>query len=325
MSTADNFELGQLGYGTAPLGNLFKAISDEQAAATLDAAWDAGIRYFDTAPHYGMGLSEKRLGRALADKPRDEFVVSTKVGRIIVPNPGGVGTDMENSFDVPATSKRVIDYSADGIRRSAEGSLERTGLDRLDILFLHDPDENPAELGGLTTALKHGVPALLALREEGLVRAVGIGTKSLDAVTGALDLGDLDLVMLSGRYTLLEQPAAETVLPLCLERGVGVIDVSVFNSGLLASARPNPDAHYDYGPVPPAIFERAVRLADVCAAHGVELPAAALQYPLRHPAIRSVLFGTGRVEQLRQNVERANIVIPEQLWVELAAEGLIPA
>jgi D-threo-aldose 1-dehydrogenase len=321
----DDLRLGTLGFGGANLGNLFTAMSDEQAHAVLEAAWECGIRYFDTAPHYGLGLAERRLGAFLAGKPREDFVVSTKAGRLIrsLEQRGSETSDEwdeEGGFVVPADRRRVWDASPDGVRRSLEDSLERLGLDRVDVLFLHDPDEYDDMAGSVRSA----VPALVALRDEGLVRAVGIGSKSVAAHLAGVREGGLDLLMVAGRYTLLEQPAAEELLPECRERGVGVVVAGAFNSGLLATPHPTADAHYEYGDAPAEVIARAERLATVCAEHGVELPAAALQFPLREPAVHAVVLGATEPAHVRQNVERAAVPIPDALWEHLAADGLVP-
>jgi D-threo-aldose 1-dehydrogenase len=310
-----------IGYGAANLGNLYREVSDEQAALAVDAAWDAGIRYFDTAPHYGLGLSERRLGAALLQRPRDEFVISTKAGRLLRPNPEGVGTlDTAADFAVPADQKRVWDFSADGIRRSLEESLTRLGLDRVDILYLHDPERHDLE-----AALDTAIPALAALRDEGLVAAIGVGSMSTVALERTAATGALDLIMIAGRYTLAEQPVTECVLPACAANGVGIVVASVFNSGLLATDQPGLMARYDYGQVPAELLEHVQEIARVCAEHGVALPAAALQYPLRDPLVRSVVTASARPEQVSQNAEWMSAPIPHALWTDLAGRGLISA
>ena len=314
-------DLSPLGFGGASIGNLYRAVPDEQASETLHAAWDAGIRYFDTAPHYGLGLSERRLGAFLRGKPRDEYILSTKVGRLLVPNADyDGGRDLANGFDVSDDLVRRFDPSASGIRRSLEESLERLGLDRIDILYLHDPDAYDLEWG-----LREGLPALAALRDEGLVAQIGVGVNDSAVAARAVREGELDLVMIAGRYTLLEQPALVDLFPACAQRGVRIVDAAVFNSGLLATDDPGADAHYDYGRVPDETLARARRLADCCREFGVELPAAALQYPLRHPLVATVVVGTSRPEAVRENARRMAADIPESLWVELEARGLIPA
>jgi D-threo-aldose 1-dehydrogenase len=298
-----------LGYGAANVGNLYRAMSDEDARAVLEAAWESGIRYFDTAPHYGLGLSERRLGAFLATKPRAEYVVSTKVGRLLRPSPETADRlDDANQFVVPASLRRVWDFSAGGIRASLEESLERLGLSHVDILYLHDPDEHD-----LAADLQAGVPALAALRDEGLVQAIGIGSKSTEALLAAAGTGALDLAMVAGRYTLLEQ--ADEVVAACRETGVGIVAAAIFNSGLLA--KPRPGGRYEYGEVPGELLARAERIADVCERHGVTLPEAALQFPLREPAVRSVVVGAATPEQVRENARRMEAEIPEALWDEL--------
>lgn len=315
-----DLSFGSLGFGAAGAGNLYRAVDQSVALATVEAAWAGGIRYFDTAPHYGLGLSERRLGLALKDKPRDEFLVSTKVGRLLVPadNPGQARDD--EGFDVPADTRRVWDPSEAGIRRSLEESLGRLGLDHVDVLYLHDPDAYDLE-AGITQAL----PAMEKLRAEGLVKAIGVGSNSSDALTECVRRSGLDLVMLAGRYTLLEQPAQQDLLPACADHGVGVVNVGVYNSGLLARATISDDAHYNYAPAPREILDRARRLAACCAEFGVELPTAALQFSRRHPAVRTVVVGASSPSQIEQNVARMREPVPEELWEELQRRSLVPA
>jgi D-threo-aldose 1-dehydrogenase len=309
-----------LAYGAANVGNLYRALTDDQADAVLGAAWDAGIRYFDTAPHYGLGLSERRLGAFLATKPRDEFTLSTKVGRLLRPNPAGRGTlDDANDFAVPADFTREWDFSPDGIRRSLDESLERLGLDRVDILYLHDPERY--DLGA---ALASGIPALVRLREDGLVSAIGLGSMSTQALSAGVRFGGLDLLMVAGRFTLADTSALTDVLPECRRRGMGIVTAAVFNSGLLATS-PTAHARYDYGAVPADVLARVTAIAAVCADFDVDLPTAALQYTLREDCVRSVVVGGSTAEQLRQNAQRMREVVPEALWETLAAQGLIPA
>lgn len=312
--------LGPIGYGAASIGNLYREVSDAEADAALAAAWDGGIRYFDTAPHYGLGLSERRLGAFLRSRPDDEYVLSTKVGRVLDPNPEFAGgDDLAHDFAVPDQTVRRFDPSEAGVRRSIDASLERLGLDRIDIAFLHDPDAYDLDRG-----LREGLPALVKLRDEGVVGAIGIGTNSADAAALAVREADLDLVMIAGRYTLIEQPALDELLPLCEERGVGVVAAAVFNSGLLATDTPDRTARYNYGGVPPEVLAHAERLAAACRAAGVALPEAALQYPLQHPAVRSVVVGSARADDIRQNIDRVHATVPDGFWSALRAEGLIP-
>lgn len=320
MAPSDALTIPALGYGAANVGNLFRELSDDEALAVLNGAWDSGIRYFDTAPHYGLGLSERRLGAFLQTKPRDEYVLSTKVGRLLRPNPDhDGGLDTANDFHVPDDLQRVWDFSADGIRVSLDESRERLGIERIDLVYLHDPERHDLDL-----AVAEALPALEQLRADGEVAAIGIGSMVSDALATAVRAADLDLVMVAGRYTLLEQPAAAEVLPACRERGTGIVAASVFNSGLLASSEPRRDGRYEYGELPDELWDRVVRIARICTAHDVPLPAAAVQFPLRSDLVRSVVVGGSRPAQLRQNAQFAAVDIPEALWEELAAEGLIP-
>ena len=321
MSSPESvLDIPALGYGAANVGNLFRALSDDDAWAVLDAAWESGIRFYDTAPHYGLGLSERRLGAFLRTKPRNEYVLSTKTGRLLRPNPAYAGgLDTANDFHVPDDLQRVWDFSADGIRRSLDESRERLGIERIDLLYLHDPERHDLDL-----ALAEALPAMERLRADGEVTAIGIGSMVSDALAAAVRSADLDLVMVAGRYTLLEQPAAADVLPACRETGTGIVAASVFNSGLLAASEPRRDGRYEYGQLPDELWDRLVRIAAVCADHGVPLPAAAIQFPLRAAEVRSVVVGGSRPAQLAQNAEYAALAIPEALWQNLAAEGLIP-
>ena len=308
--------LPSLGFGGAPIGNLFRATSDEDAARTIEAAWNAGIRYFDTAPHYGLGLSERRLGVALRTHPRAEYVVSTKVGRLLVPAGTVTGRDDEG-FDVAATHHRVRDFSADGVRRSLEASLERLGLDRIDIVLIHDPDDHADQ------AIEQAAPALSALRGQGMIRSYGAAMNQSALLTRFVRETDADIVMVAGRYTLLDQTAARDLLPAALRRGVGVINAGVFNSGLLALPRPQTAATYDYRPAPTALVERAHHLAHVCQQFGVDLPTVALAFAARHPAIASVVVGLRSPEEVADAVRRRAQPVPEGIWAALHLQDLI--
>lgn len=308
-----------LGLGTAPLGNMWTAIDDAEATAVVRAAWGAGIRYLDTAPHYGVGLAERRLGAALRDLPRDQATVSTKVGRRLVPRTGG-GLD-RHGFRAPATHERVWDFTADGVRRTLEDSLDRLGLDRVDLVLLHD-----AGLAGgehMRDASDAAFPALAELRTQGVIGAIGAGMTQTAELADLIRRTELDMVMLACRWTLLDQSGAEEVLPLCADRGVTVLAAAPFNSGLLAKDEVDPAAAYDYDVAPPELVERARRIADVCHGHGVELPAAALQFPLTHPAVAGVVVGLQRPDHVTQAARRFTRPVPEALWQDLREGGLI--
>jgi D-threo-aldose 1-dehydrogenase len=310
--------LTTLGLGAAPAGNLYQAITDEDAHATFEAAWAAGIRYFDTAPHYGLGLSERRLGAFLRTRPRDELVVSTKVGRLLVPSPETAHRKDPDIFEVPAATRRVWDFSRDGVLRSLEASLERTGLDRVDVVYLHDPDEHWEQ------AAHEALPALVELRDQGVVGAVGAGMNQSAMLTRFVRETDVDVVMCAGRFTLLEQGALTDLLPAAAERGVAVVAAAPYNSGILAHDVPPSGATYDYAPAAEELLDRARRIAAVCAEHGVTLPQAALAYVRTHPAVVSTVVGLATAEQARQAGERAAVRVPAELWRALADVGLLP-
>jgi D-threo-aldose 1-dehydrogenase len=313
-------ELGPLGYGAANLGNLYREMSEEQAWAALDVAWDAGIRYFDTAPHYGLGLSEKRLGAFLQTKPRDEFVISTKVGRLLRPNPDFAGElDLDYGFAVPASLMRVWDPTAAGIQASHDESLERLGLDSVDILYLHDPDRYDLDAADATA-----YPALIDLRERGAVRAVGIGSMNTDAITRAANTPGLDTLMVAGRLTLLDQSVVPDAVNAARANGMRIVAAGAFNSGILSTNTPAVDARYEYGEVSPDLLERVTAVATICAEHGIDVPTAALQYPLRVDPVVSVVFGGGRPEQIAENVRRMHEDVPESLWSALEEARYIP-
>jgi D-threo-aldose 1-dehydrogenase len=308
--------LSELSLGCAQLGNLYREISDEGARGTVTAAWHLGIRYYDTAPHYGIGLSERRLGALLAEHRRDDYVLSTKVGRLLAPVDRVEGLDDEG-FAVPATHKRVWDFSRDGIRRSLSESLERLGLDRIDIAYMHDPENH------MPAVFATAYPALEELRGEGMLRAIGAGMNFSAPLADLVRNTDVDLLMLAGRYTLLEQDALEDLLPLCVERRVGIVAAGVFNSGLLARATVPEDAKYNYDDAPRVLIERARAIAGVCERHGTTLPAAAIAFPLGHPAVVSVCVGARSAEQIERNAALYRDRVPPELWHELKAEGLL--
>lgn len=315
-----------IGLGTSQFGNLYRETTDEEASAAFEAAWEGGVRYFDTAPHYGLGLAERRLGRQLASRPRADYVVSTKVGRILEPSPETAHRMDDEGFAVPASLRRRFDFTRDGIRRSLDSSLQRLGLDRIDIAYLHDPDVAAEQQPGryTTRTFVEAIAALVELRSEGVVGAVGTGTNHSALPTELVLQSDVDVVMIAGRYTLLDQSALEDLLPAAQARGVAVVAAGVYNSGLLSRDRVPADARYDYGPASADRVAQAARMAEICEAHGVTLPTAALQFPLRHPAVVSAVVGCRTPEQVAGTLERAAAPVPESLWAALAAEGLIP-
>jgi D-threo-aldose 1-dehydrogenase len=311
----------RLGFGGASIGGLFSAVTDDDAIATVDHAWDLGVRTFDVAPLYGYGAAERRVGRALQGRPRDEFVLETKVGRLVrrldaIP-PGADVDPQDANYARSEPVGLVFDYSSDGVRRSIEESLERLGLDRIDIALIHDPDDHWAE------AIGGAYPALARMRDEGLVRAIGAGMNQSAMLARFAREGDFDVFLLAGRYTLLDQEALAELLPLCVERDLAILVGGVMNSGVLAD--PRPGSRFDYQPAPAAIVERARRLASACDRHGVPLRAAAIQFPLAHPAVRSLIAGVRRIDHLDEYPELMRRPIPDDLWTDLRAEGLIPA
>ncbi len=325
MTGVRRLPLTRLGFGTAEIGGLFKPVSDDEAATVLAHAWDLGIRYFDTAPLYGYGNAERRLGRALNGRPRDAFVVSTKVGRLLVPRDRvAPGADIdrqadgrrEDAYYTGTPPVRVVfDYSADGVRRSLEESLERLGLDRVDIAYIHDPDRH------WKPAISEAFPALARLREEGVVRAIGVGMNQAPMLARFAREADPDLLLLASRYTLLDQSALDDVLPLARERGIGIVLGGVMNTGLLVD--PRPGARYDYRDAPADVIDRARRLREICERHGVRLPIAAIRFATAHPAVVSLVAGVRSSAHLDDYPAALTAAIPAALWKELRAEGLV--
>lgn len=305
-----------LSFGAAGIGNLYAPVTDAAAHAAVAAAWEAGIRTFDTAPHYGLGLSEKRLGRALRDLPRDQYTISTKVGRILEPVAHPDGDDRAHGFAVPATHRRRWDFSARGVTRSLTDSLRRLGLDRVDTVYLHDPEDHVEQ------ALDEAYPALEKLRSEGVIGAIGIGMNQAAIPARFVRETDIDVVLLAGRYTLLDQTGLDELLPAAEERGVSVVIGGVFNSGILAD--PRRASTYDYGVVPEHVLTRALRMQVVCEIHGVTLRSAALQFPTGHPAVSSILIGARSAGEVRDAVTQAGTPVPPQVWADLRATGLLP-
>ncbi|MGY4923194.1 aldo/keto reductase [Streptomyces sp. 900105755] len=305
-----------LGLGAAVIGNLYTELPDQQAYDTVTAAWQHGIRYFDTAPHYGLGLSERRLGEALRQYDRDAYTLSTKAGRRLEPGPGD-GDDLAHGFAVPDTLRRVWDFTADGIRRTLEASLERLGLDRVDVVYLHDPDDHAEQ------AFREGYPALEKLRAEGVVGAIGAGMNQTAMLTRFVRDTDVDVVLCAGRYTLLDQSALTDLLPAAAERGTSVVIGGAFNSGLLAD--PKPDATYNYAQVSDELLSRALRLNALAEEHGTTLRAAALAFCAAHPAVASVLVGARSAAEIADGSEQFAAHVPAAFWQELHASGLLPA
>ena len=307
----------ELGFGSAPIGNLYAAVDDEQAMATVDAAWEAGIRYFDTAPHYGLGLAEQRLGQALASRPRAEYVISTKVGRLLVPNDHPRGTDLDAQFAVPDTLRRQLDYSPAGVRRSLEDSLTRLCVDHVDIVLVHDPDLHVPQV------IAETVPELLRMRDEGLVSAVGVGMNYWQPLAEIVDRWDVDAVMLAGRWTLLDR-SGEPLLQRCAERDVSLLAAAPFNSGILARSEPCEDDTFDYAPVTEPVLRRARELAALCRAAGIEPAHAALRFPLRRPEVASVVAGMASPDEVRLGARRVDEPIPDALWPRMRPAAPLP-
>jgi D-threo-aldose 1-dehydrogenase len=313
--------IGSAALGCAQLGNLYGQISDGDATAIVHEAWARGIRYFDTAPHYGLGLSERRLGDALAGRPRDEFVISTKVGRMLEVNPDFAGERDSGGFDVPARLVRRWDFSADGVRRSIESSLQRLKLDRIDLVLLHDPEEHDADPG---QAMREGYPALAQLRAEGVIGAIGVGTKSSSSLLRFVEETEIDAVMSAGRFTLVNQEALVDLLPACLQRDIGVLNAGVFNSGILASPRPAREPVFDYGAADELLVARVNSIADVCDDFETTVPRIALQFAASHPAIRALVFGADSAAQVAANLDLIESPpAPPDLWRRLVERGLI--
>jgi D-threo-aldose 1-dehydrogenase len=305
----------RIGLGGGPLGYLYAPLTDAAAEGALAAAWDGGVRHFDTAPLYGSGLAEVRLGRFLAHRPRDAFTLSTKVGRVLEPEPAGQGL-------VPR-----FDYSHDGVMRSFEDSLRRLGVDRVDLLLLHDVDtytHGAAQGSRMALAMQSGIRAMQALRESGAARAIGLGVNECAPCLEAMRHAEWDCFMLAGRYTLLEQGALEALLPACERGGIGVLAVGIFNSGILAGGAVA-GARYNYRPAPPAILARVGRIEAISARHGVALPAAAMALPLAHPAVLGIMVGARSAEEVATDLAMSRAAIPAGFWDELKSEGLLAA
>ncbi|MBB2897153.1 aldo/keto reductase [Pseudomonas sp. AS2.8] len=313
-------DIPSLGFGGAPLGNMFREVGDADARATLEAAWDAGIRLYDTSPHYGAGLSERRFAEVLADKPRDDFVLCSKVGRLLEP-----ADQPENAppFVNELPFKRVLDYSADGARRSIEASLERLRTDRLDLVWIHDLSEDqhgPAWRDHFAQAMQGAAKALTEMREEGLILGWGLGVNLVEPCRLALEQSDPDAFLLAGRYSLLDhREALDTLFPECERRGVGIVAGGPYNSGLLAGGK-----HYNYAEAEPALRRKVELIEGVCQDHGVDIRAAALQFCLAHPTVAATIPGSSTAERARQNAELLRAPIPAAFWRNLREIGVLP-
>ena len=317
----------ELGFGAAPLGNLYRAHSNKEANATLEAAWKAGVRYYDTAPLYGLGLSETRLNNFLREKKRSDYIISTKVGRTLEVCKPTERTGIGKFFNTPSRREK-FDYSYDGFMRSFEFSFERLGLDQIDVLLIHDCDifthgSKAASDAHINTVIKSGLKALQKLRDEKVIKAFGAGVNEWQVCQTLAERGDFDLFLLAGRYTLLEQTESlNTFLPLCEKRGIGIILGGPYNSGILATG-PKKGAFYNYDPAPKHILERVARIEAVCKAHKVKLPQAALRFPLTHPTVVSVIPGAVSPKEVDLNVKTMSAKIPKSVWKQLKAEGLL--
>jgi len=301
-------EVSRLSLGTAALGGLYTSVSDADSADTVLTALDSGINFIDTAPLYGKGTAEVRIGKALAGRDRSTFVISTKIGRLLVPST----TDIDDFFmDSDNTVKIKFDFSASGVRQSLESSLERLGLDSVEILFIHDPDANADE------AILEAYPELDRMRSEGIIKAIGVGMNQCETPTRIIKETDIDMVLIAGRYSLLDQKALEGLFPAALEHNVDIIAAGVFNSGILAN--PVKGATYDYAPASDELLAKAVRIREVLEGHQVSLTSAALQFPLRHPAVKSVLVGCRSAAEVATNIREFDKTIENKVWDDLVS------
>jgi D-threo-aldose 1-dehydrogenase len=305
----------RIGLGGAPLAGMTAPVSEAEAVSAVEAAWEEGWRYYDNAPHYGLGLAEERLGVALAGKPRSEYVLSSKVGRIIYETDTEAPDD--EGFAVVSKRRRRWDFSRDGVLQSIEDSLRRIGTDRLDVVFVHDPDDHYDE------AVATAFPTLIELREQGVIGAIGSGMNQTAMLTRFVNEIDLDVIMLAGRYTLLDPDGLDDVVPACVANDVQIVAVGIFNSGLLSRPRPAPDATFNYSPAPADLVDKANKLADVCESHGVTLPAVALRFPLAHPAVAGIAVGCRNAEEVHTNAALSRIKIPSAVWSDLKSAGLL--
>lgn len=325
MNPIDKVRLGQtivrvtrLGFGGVPLGGLYRDVSEDEAGATVRRTIELGVNYFDTAPIYGFGKSEIRLGRELSKRDRDSFVLATKVGYTLVPDEGGRDPKVFHRFANVPPLRPIYDYSYDGIMRTFEGSLQRLNLSRVDVLNIHDPDYNWEEAIGIA------YPTLHKLRSEGVVRAIGVGMNQAEMLTRFAREGDFDCLLVAGRYTLIDDTGLHELLPICQQKQISVIIGGPYNSGILATGA-RPGATYNYVEAPPAIMERVAAIEAVCARHKVPLKAAALQFPLAHPAVAAIIPGARSVAEVEENFRLVLLAIPDDFWEELRHLDLLPA
>ncbi|MEK9284978.1 MULTISPECIES: aldo/keto reductase [unclassified Bradyrhizobium] len=308
-------DVTSIGLGTAPLGGLFSAVSDTDAEATIERAWSLGVRFFDTAPLYGFGLAERRLGGFLRQKPRDSYVISTKVGRLLRA-PAGVAGEDDHYKDTPR-ERPVFDFSHDGVMRSVEESLKRLGLDRVDILLVHDPDDH------FEAAVAGAFRALRRLRDEGTVKAIGAGMNQSEMLVRFAEAVSLDCFLLAGRYTLLDQGALDALFPLCLRKNIGILLGGIYNSGILAD--PRAGAKFNYEDADAVLVKRAIELDELCRKHGTELKAAAFQFCMAHPAVTVALTGARTPAEVSDNIAMSERTVPPAFWQELRARNLVDA
>lgn len=310
---AHNLDVTSIGLGSAPLGGLFSAVSDADAEATVAKAWSLGVRFFDTAPLYGFGLAERRLGAFLRQQPRESYAISTKVGRLLR-TPDSTTVEDDHFKDAPALRPK-FDYSYDGVMRSVEESLERLGLDRVDVLLVHDPDDHYDE------AVNGAFRALMRLRDDGTVKAIGSGMNQSEMLTRFAEAVPVDCFLLAGRYTLLDQGALDALFPVCLAKNIGILLGGIYNSGILAN--PHTGAKFNYEDAGAALVARALELDQLCRKHGTELKAAALQFCMAHPAVTVAVMGARNATEVADNIAMSERTVPQAFWQELRAKNLV--
>ena len=298
--------LPAMGIGTATLGGMYSKVGEDEVQKVIDSAIEVSSNYFDTAPHYGKGVSELRLGRALSKHPRSSYIISTKVGRLLVPTEGAVDPDFA---DADQSVERRFDFSAAGVERSLKDSLERLGMDSVEILFIHDPDDYADQ------AITEAYPALAKMREQGLIKSIGVGMNQPEIPTRFVKETDIDIVLIAGRYSLLDQSANKELIPAAMAKGVHIVAAGVFNSGILAN--PVAGAHYDYAPANSEILKRAQAIAQFLKVRGISTERAALQFPLRNPGVKSILVGCRSQAEVEANAAAFDDTIPEEIWSEL--------